>query len=150
ADFMRFKDMVHAATPLLTDMAAAYHPSQELPPIHKLRRTAEAMPGGLSDPDRKRLSDNLNTIGLQILKLTQLANRKRPATDADNYQAQLLKGTVPPATGLDALRWIGGRLSEGQAHTLDLAREAAPHLLGSRSVNILLRETDATVYLFDG
>src|SRR5581483_11912618 len=41
-------------------------------------------------------------------------------------------------------------LSEGQAQTLDLTREAAPHLLGNRSVNILLRETDATVHLFDG
>lgn len=150
ADFMRFRDMVHAAAPLLIDMAAAYHPSQELPPIHKLRRTAEAMPGGLSEADCKRLSDNLNTIGLQILKLAQLANRKRPASDPENYQAHLLKGTVPPTTGLDALRWIGGRLSEGQAQTLDLTREAAPHLLGNRSVNILLRETDATVHLFDG
>ena len=95
------------------------------------------------------LADNLNTAGLQILKLAQLGGRKR-GNEAEVYRQELLKGKTPPTNGIDTLQWIGGHFSGDQAYTLMLERQAPPHLLGSRSVNVLLRETDLMVRLFNG
>jgi hypothetical protein len=149
SDMMAFAERVHLASSLLIDMATTYHHTQELPPIFKLRRSVEGMPGGLSNDERQRLTDNLNTLGLQILKLTQLGGHRR-GSDAENHRQQLLKGTTPPTSGIDSLYWIGGHFSEDQAYPLQMEREAPPHLLGNRSVNMLLRETGMTVYLFNG
>ncbi len=150
ADFDAFSERAHAATLLLIDMAATYHPSQELPPIHKLRRTVEGMPGGLSDAERQRLSQNLNTLGVQILKLAQANDHKWGHSEPEGHRIQLFKSTVAPATSLDALRWISGHLGQGKTFQLKLERNAPPHLLGNRSVNMLLRETDLIMALFDG
>jgi hypothetical protein len=61
-----------------------------------------------------------------------------------------LQGKVSPATGIDSLYWFGGYFAEGRVYTVELEREAPAHLLGSRSVNILLRETNMLVSLFNG
>ena len=54
SDLMEFAEQLHLVTPLLIDMATTYHHSRELPPIYKLRRTVEGMPGGLSNDERQR------------------------------------------------------------------------------------------------
>jgi hypothetical protein len=150
-DFMAFAEQLKFATFLLTDMGITYHESQDLPAIHKLRRTVEGMPGGISEDERKRLALNLNTIGQQILKLTQVAsNRKMGRHEAETLRTKLLNAEVTPQNGLEALTWLGGLFGEGNIYPLDLKREAPPHMLGSRSVNMLLRETDLIVSLFNG
>ncbi len=151
ADFMAFAEQIHLATMLLIDMAVTYNEGQELPAIHKLRRTVEGMPGGLSEDERKRLAMNLYTVGMQMLKLVQIASgKKRSRAESEALRVQLLKAEIAPTNGIEALRWIGGEFSEGQVFLLDLKREAPPHMLGSRSVNMLLRETDLMVRLFGG
>ena len=86
---------------------------------------------------------------MQILKLAQLGEHKR-GNEAEVYRQQLLKGMIPPTTGIDGLYWIGGHFSGDQIYGLSLEQQAPPHLLGSRSVNVLLRETDMMVKLFNG
>jgi hypothetical protein len=147
-DFVEFTERVHAATSLLTDMASSYHPSRDLPPLHKLRRSVEGMPGGLSDEQCARLASNLTKIGLNILQLTQIPSKKR--TETGVHQTQLIKGQTPPTTGLDALRWIGGHYSEGDTFTLRLDGAAPAHLLGNRSLNILFNEAEMITSLFEG
>lgn len=151
-DFLAFAEQVLLGSQLLTDMALTYHDSRELPPMHKVRRTVEGMPGGLSETERDRLSWNLNMIGQQILRLTQAANRRTPKSDKENAVRldHLVKGQIAPETGLDALRWIGGHFAGGKDAKLELNREAPSYMFGSRSVNTLLRETDLLVTLLDG
>src|SRR5205814_3004135 len=127
-----------------------YRPDVDLPAIHKLRRTVEGMPGGLTDAERQKLADNLNIIGIQILKLSQLQGRKRSAAESEAQRAGLLMNKVSPTTGIDALNWLGGYFSEGQLHVVELEQETPAHLVGSRSVNILLRESGMLVSLFNG
>jgi hypothetical protein len=86
-------------------------------------------------------------MGIKILKLAQIADKRKPRTD---NRPQLLKGEVAPTTGLEALLWIGGLMSNGKAYPLNLEHEAPAYIFGSRSVNMLLRETDMVVRLLDG
>lgn len=150
ADFLAFAEQVQVAALLLIDMAATYYPSEEVPPIWKLKRMVEAMPGGLSIEELQQLADNLNTVGIQTLKLAQLAGNRRRSAETDAHRLQLLRGEIAPTTALDALYAIGGRLGDGQFYPLDLRRKARPQLLGERSVNMLLRETTLIIHLFDG
>ncbi|MEP7287291.1 MAG: hypothetical protein ABI947_16165 [Chloroflexota bacterium] len=151
SDLTPFAEQVNLGVQLLMDMALTYAPNRELPQTFQLRRTLEGMPGGgLSDKDRERLSKNLNTIGLQILRLNQIAIRRRSRTDPDVLRLQLLKGQVAPNSGIEALTWIGGHFAKGQVHPLTLEQEAPAFLFGSRSVNILLHETDLLVRLLNG
>lgn len=145
SDFASFAEQVAIGTQLLTDMATTYHESQEVPAIHKLRRTVESMPGGLSDTERERLASNLFRMAYQILQLGR--NRLR-GMGRQETAALVVQNAVAPGAGVDALRWIGGHFAS-QAVQLRLERADQPHLLGSRSVNILLRETDTLVALFD-
>ncbi len=92
----------------------------------------------------------MNSLGLCLLKLVQIASKKKGRQEPERTRTQLLKGQIPPTTGLDALTWIGGRIGEGQAYTLSLAHEAPPHMFGNRSVNLLLRETDLLLSLLNG
>ncbi len=150
-DFLTFAEQILLSSQLLTDLALTYHDTNEVPPMHRVRRTVEAMPGGLSETERDRLSWNLNRIGQQLLKLAQAANRRKPRTDKDNdaRNEQLAKGVIVPETGVDALRWIGGHFADSKVIELQMNREAPAYMFGSRSVNTLLRETDLLVSLLD-
>src|SRR5258708_9449101 len=84
---------------------------------------------------------------MKFHKLAQVANKRKARND---NQTQLLKGEITPTTGLDALMWIGGLMSNGKAYPLSLEHEAPAFIFGSRSINMLLRETDLLVRLLDG
>jgi hypothetical protein len=140
-----FTEQVSIAAGLLEDMAATYHEGQEMPSLLNLRRTLESMPGGLSDAERDRLSSNLLRIAEQILTLFR--RRGRGGTKADPQL--ILSNQTAPTNPLEALRWIGGHYTQGRPAILRLDRSDTPHLFGSRSVNILLRETDLIVTLFE-
>ena len=137
-----FTEQVGVAAALLQDMAATYHESQEAPSVLALRRTVESMSGGLTDAERDRLAQNLYRIGAQIVIFARRRNRVTA------------RGTGPladqsaPASGVDALRWIGTHFADSRAFPLVLQRADAPHLVGSRSVNMLLRESDLIAGLF--
>jgi hypothetical protein len=150
ADFMSFADKVKFATQLLLDMALTYNERREPPQIHMLRRVVEGLPGGLSDAERARLSQNLNRMGLQIIKLAAIAKGRKGRAEAEAYRTKLVTGQVSPETGIDALTWIGGAVGDRKPFPLVLEREAPPFMFGSRSVNMLLHETDQIVELLEG
>jgi hypothetical protein len=145
ANLNAFVEQVTVAASLLQDMAATYHESQEPPSILNLRRTVESITGGLSDAERERLAMNFYRIADLIL---QFARQKGKGSKRDG-QVQLFNNQTPPATGLDALRWIGGHFAQGRQTPLRLERTDTPHLTGNRSVNTLLRETEVMLTLFD-
>ncbi len=145
ANLNAFAEQVTTAADLLQDMAATYHETQETPSLLNLRRAVESTSGGLSDPERERLAANFYRIADQILQF--MKRRTRGGKREGNIQ--LLNNQVAPESGLDALRWIGGHFAQGRLSALRLERSDTPHLMGSRSVNILLRETDMIVGLFD-
>jgi hypothetical protein len=152
SDFMEFTQKVVWAAQLLIDMAAVYHESQEAPQVFRVRRAVEESPGGLSDVERIRLASNLRRIGEQVLKLHHHHKTRSRKTRSDTQASkfQMMQGTSTPVTGIEAIAWIGRHFSAGETIALNLERSAPPHLLGSRSVNLLLRDTDAAVALFDG
>lgn len=149
-NLVEFAEQVRLGMLLLMDMALIYAPGREAPQTFKLRRAVEGLPGGLTDAERDRLSWNLNQIGLHLLKLNQIIKTRKVRPESEAYRGQLVKTQIPPTTGIDALMWIGGRFSGGKLFPLDLETEAPAHMFGSRSVNILLRETDVLVKLLEG
>ncbi len=152
-DFALFADKVRMAASLLIDIATFYFESRETPTIMKLRRNTDSMTGGLTDTERIRLSENLNRIGSQVLRLATLhnaRNARRSRTDIDARRSALIKNRIAPLTALEATTWLSGFLGEGREVTLNLSREGSGLMMGARSVNILLRETDLIVELFDG
>jgi hypothetical protein len=144
--FANFVEAVRVTSMMLQDMAATYHESQEMPSVIALRRTVEGMTGGLNEAERERLAGNLYRIADQIL---QLSKRRSKNSQRKETQNMLANNQVSPTTGLDALRWVGGHFAPNKVTALRLERAQTPHLMGSRSVNMLLRETDLAVLLFD-
>jgi hypothetical protein len=153
-DFAAFAEEVHLGTELLIDMAMTYHDGHDIPQIPRLRRLVEGVAGALNDSERTKLAGNLNRIGELILKLHRLheeSSRRRNRHENEIRKTQqIMQRSVAPATGVEALRWLGAHFSGGQPVTLSLERETAVHLLGNRSVNMLAREVDLLVSLFDG
>jgi hypothetical protein len=145
ANLNNFAEQVTTAAALLQDMAATYYETQETPSILNLRRTIESITGGLSDTERERLAMNFYRLADQMLQLV----KQRSKGSKREGVIQLFNNQIAPESGLDALRWIGGHFAQGRMTTLRLERSDTPHLMGSRSVNILLRETDVIVGLFD-
>ncbi len=152
-DFGTFFEEVSAATQLLMDFAVFYIEGRDVPQIFKLQRNVQSIPGGLTEPERARLAQNLNKMAEQILRLyqahqTRLGRRNR--ADLETRKVNLVKGKASPMTGIETLNWMSGHLSEGQQFNLNLNREAPAYLLGTRSLNIFVRETDLIVRLFGG
>jgi len=150
ADFAAFAEQVRTAAALLTDMAAFYQDGREVPPVVKLRRNIESMSGGLSDAETRRLSSNLSEMSEQILTLYQrhvARTNRRSRPDGRSSTAML---AAVPTTAIELLRWVGMFLGQGRTYRLQLAREAPNYLFGTRSLNMLLRETDLIVALLAG
>jgi hypothetical protein len=146
SSLMRFAEQIHVTARLLIDLASAYHANKELPPNHRVRRDLDQMTGGLSEPERERLAQNLLVILEEIYDVGREAARRRgPALDQ-----QLINGDLAPQSTLDLLKFIGGQFSEHAVLPLTLEKEAMAHLFGTRSAAMFLRETDASVHLLDG
>jgi len=142
--FAVWADKITVGTDLLTDMAATYSETQETPPLHRLYNTVKALSGNLNDAERARLASNFYRLAEQLL---QLARVRAHGSSKQNVAALLVQGTVAPASGVDALRWLGGYFANHQAIRPNLDRVEPPYLFGTRSVNTLLRDTDTTVDL---
>ena len=144
-DLNAYTERLAVIVPLLTDMAATYHESQTPPAMFKLRDTVQGMTGGgLSDDERQRLAQNLLRIAELILPLAKARTYNTPKQNATPL---LLQNSLPPASGVDALRWIGGHFAAGDVFTPSLERPDQPRFFGMRSINVLLRETDTAVEL---
>lgn len=127
---------VHLAAALLCDLAAAYEKTP-YPTLKRLRSDLDALGGGLSEDERRQLSDDLLSIARSVFTLG--ADRSRGRGRA-NVEQRLLEGSEAPAAGVDALRWIGGYLAKGDAIPPNLEREAIRHVTGERSANMLYDE----------
>lgn len=153
-DMAAFADEVQVAARLLIDLSVFYYEGRDLPQVFKLRRNVEGMPGGLTEPERSRLARNLITMSEQIVKLYQLYRAcfpRRNRAEIDARRTGLIKNRTLPVSAVEALLWLSGILDEGQtAVVLNLNREAPAYLLGTRSLNIFVRETDLIVKLLGG
>jgi hypothetical protein len=152
-DFAAFAEQVQVTTSLFMDMALVYGEGKSPPPVIKIRRSVDSMPGGLSEVERQRLVRNLGLIAEQILKLNaqyQARHARRNRADIEARKMAIIKGRAAPGTSIEALSWLGGHLSNGEVIAINLNREAPAYLLGTRSVNTFLRETDLIARLFTG
>ncbi len=124
---------------LLMDLVATYE-QDEPPTVHRLTSDLDALTGGAGRADLDRIGDDLLAIARLIWDLGgQDLRTRKPATTEG-----LLANQAIPRTGLEALLWLGGYLNdEGEAFTPAVQREAMPHVLGGRSVNMLMIELDA-------
>jgi hypothetical protein len=138
-----YAEAVHIAAELLADLHAAYL-KKPYPTLHRLRSDLDSMSGGVSDSERDQIAANLLSIGQVVEKLGSTRGKGRQRADQEQ---KLIAGQAVPRTAVDALLWIGGYIAEGQARPPDMAREAMQHVLGRRSVNMLLGETTITLAL---
>ncbi len=153
ADFGVFAEQSQIAAMLLTDIAAYYENEREAPNIPKLRRNIEVMSGGLSEAERRRLAENAILISDSLLKLYQRHQKRfarRSRQELEARQAALARSEAVPQSGIEMLQWLGARLGEGRTYVLRLQREATNYLFGTRSLNMLLRESALVVPLLNG
>lgn len=152
-DFGVFAEQAQTAALLLTDIAAYYENERQPPDIPKLRRNIEVMSGGLSEAERRRLSENAILISDALLKLYQRHQKrfgKRSRQELEARQAALARSESVPQSGIEMLQWLGARLGEGRTYVLRFQRETANYLFGTRSLNMLLRESTVVVALLQG
>jgi hypothetical protein len=153
ADFGVFAEQAQTAALLLTDIAVYYENERQPPDIPKLRRNIEVMSGGLSEAERRRLSENAILISDALLKLYQRHQKrfgKRSRQELEARQAALARSEIVPQSGIEMLQWLGVRLGEGRTYVLRFQRETANYLFGTRSLNMLLRESSLVVPLLHG
>jgi hypothetical protein len=152
-DFVAFTETLSTSVELLTDLAAVYFEGQDIPQLAKLRRWVQGAPGGMTDGEKRRIGQNFGLIAPFLMQLylnQQNRNAKRSRADNDQIRSRLMNSTGVPTTALEAVTWLGGHFSKGRVADLNLAREAPPHLFGSRSLNMVLRESDVLVSLLQG
>jgi hypothetical protein len=152
-DLVTFSEYVSASAELLIDLAAVYYEGQETPPLFKLRRTVQGTIGGLNDGEKRRIGENFWLIAqyiMQLQNMQQARNNRRSRSDNEQLRAKLMTGSAAPTTSLEALTWIGAYFSQGRVAEVSLGREAPPHIFGSRSLNMVLSETDHMVELLRG
>lgn len=153
ADFGVFAEQAQTAALLLMDIAAYYENERQPPDIPKLRRNIEVMSGGLSEAERRRLSENAILISEALLKLYQRHQKRfsrRSRQELEARQAALARSETVPQSGIEMLQWLGIRLGEGRTYLPRFQREAANYLFGTRSLNMLLREMALVVPLLHG
>ncbi len=152
-DFGVFAEQAQIASLFLTDIAVYYENERQPPDIPKLRRNIEVMSGGLSEAERRSLSEHAVAISEALLKLYQRHRRhlgKRGHQEWEARQAALARSEIVPRSGIEMLQWLGARLGEGRTYALRWQREAANYLFGTRSLNMLLRESGLVVTLLQG
>ncbi|MDW8299748.1 MAG: hypothetical protein RML95_10465 [Anaerolineae bacterium] len=152
-DFGVFAEQAQTAALLLTDIAAYYENERQPPDIPKLRRNIEVMSGGLSEAERRQLSENAIAISEALWKLYQRHQKrfgKRSRQELEARQAALARSESVPQSGVEMLQWLGARLGEGRTYLPRFQREAAHYLFGTRSLNMLLRESASVVSLLNG
>ena len=83
-------------------------------------------------------------VGALIMDLGE----RRGSTGSDRDRAaqehRLIQGDETPRSAVDALLFIGGNLSGGEVLEPDIQRESMHHVLGGRSVNLLLKDLAVT------
>jgi len=131
---------VRITTALLRDIAAAYE-QKPYPTINRLRSDLDAMTGSTNERARAQLAADLLFIGRMVYELGNQAGRGR---GRDREHEKLLANQEAPRTGVGALIWIGGYLSEGRAVERRIARESTAHIVGQRSLNMLVEEAAIT------
>lgn len=146
SDLSEFAEEVQIAARLLADIAAIYHTSKELPPLHRLRRELDTLTGGLTEYERETIADNFLAIVRLVYTLGTAASPDSRRAVPDEL---LAAGHAAPRSGLDLLVFAGGFLTKGTLLPLELQRAEMGHLFGSRSAAILLRQTSAARRLLE-
>ncbi|RMF52290.1 MAG: hypothetical protein D6749_05410 [Chloroflexota bacterium] len=153
ADFGVFAEQAQTAALLLADIATYYENERQPPDIPKLRRNIDVMSGGLTEAERRRLSENAIAISEALLKLYQRHQKrfgKRSRQELEARQAALMRSESVPQSGVEMLQWLSARLGEGRTYPIRWQREAANYLFGTRSLNMLLRESSVVVPFLHG
>ncbi|GAB4549073.1 MAG: hypothetical protein OHK0023_12980 [Anaerolineae bacterium] len=148
-----FADHVATAQALIADPTLFYAYEKDVPQLAKIKRNVDAMEGGLSEAERRRLSENLINISDLMVRLYtshQAKFARRSKQELETRRAAITRGEVAPQSGIEVLWWIGARISEGRSYTLRVQREIQGFIFGSRSLNGLLRDSDITVLLLRG
>lgn len=137
ADLMALAREVQITTALLKDVAAAYE-QKPYPTLNHLRSDLDAMSGSANERGLAQLSTDLLAIGRLVYELGNQAGRGR---GRDREHEKLLANQDVPHTGVGALIWIGGYLSEGKGLQRRIVRESTVHIVGQRTINMLQEES---------
>lgn len=138
--FDEFAAELAIAANLLTDMQAAYI-HKPYPTMHRLRSDLDGMSGGLDRQERAQMVADFMAVGELIM---DLGGRRGGGRNRAGQELKLIAGEETPRSAVDALLFIGGNLSGGTVIPPNIQREAMHHVLGGRSVNILLADLAVT------
>lgn len=141
-----YAEAVQTTITFFTDIATTYHESKDRPPLHRLRRDLESMPGNMSEEERTRLAHEMLEIVRMVYAIGTHTGRdigKRKLEDKapkrKTQTQEVILGTAPE-TPIEFLEWVGGYFTKNDVSDLGLAVEAPAHIFGSRTLNGLYRE----------
>ncbi len=132
------------ASGLLLDIVSTYE-QDKLPTLHRLRSDLDGLTGGVTDEELDHIGQDFLAVARLVWDLGGQDLRMRNT----ERTAPLLSNTAAPRTGLEALIWLGAYLSKGAPLMLETRRETMAHLLGDRSVNMILTELAVTRSLLE-
>lgn len=142
--FETFTEEVRIAANLLSDIVAVYEDKPV--PLKRLRGDLDGLSGGVSEAERQQIGEDLLAVGRLAYRLGEQRGRSR---GRERTEQKLLANEQVPTTGIDALLYIGGRFADGAVIPPDIQREAMAHVLGRRSVTMVMEEAAATRHLLE-
>lgn len=146
-DLAQFAEDLHITSELFADVVVLFHSPRERPTITRLRRDLDTMTGGLNEIDRQQIADEL----LQIPQIiSDLVNKPLRGNRRTSDAQSCIEGRCVPQTGVELLYFIGGHFAGHQSRSLDLHRAELPHIFGTRSAAMFLREITAAARLLRG
>lgn len=131
-DLVDYAEFLHGATNFLFDTAVAYVDKSKIPTVGALLNNLDSMGGGLSNEERKAISQETLGMGKAIVVLGDQWQTNR-GRELDKYIDGLLQNKFAPASVLDVFWILGGYLTKGKRYPLKLQREGTPYALGERS-----------------
>jgi hypothetical protein len=132
---------VHTASEFLYDTFQPYMDKNNMPSINSLISDLSSLSGGLSNDERRALSEAILEFG-RLLSALAIQHRQVHPREQDEHIEGLLTGKGTASTVFDVFRVMGGYFSRARRLSIRAERGGSQHPLSDRAAHVLLREIE--------
>lgn len=132
---------IHTASEFLYDTYLPYMDKNNMPTINSLNSDLSSLSGGLSNDERRALSDAILEFG-RLLSALAMQHRQLYAREQDEHIEGMLTGKGTASTVFDVFRVMGGYFARARRLSIRTERVVNQHPLSDRASHVLLREIE--------
>lgn len=138
---------IHTASEFLFDTFQPYMDKSNMPTINSLNSDLSSLSGGLSNDERRALSEAILEFG-RLLTVLAVQHRQVHNREQDEHIERMLTGKGTASTVFDLFRVMGGYFARARRLSIRAEAAAGQHPLNDRAAHVLLREIEQINRLF--